>query len=1715
MRSMMHLPRAEGGLVRLRSLFRERLAPGEFDDLPEKERRERESDALGALLRADLDIDQRTATKIMNEILAELGELFASPTVPRTSSGSAAKDEDATGLQLRGPGGLQSDIARRGSGNGTALAELTRAVSEYHLAQAQQHRLLALKQMLGNAEGDQDHHRGADEREPIHLSDLGHVVLFCSPTFVRHLAQRGEQRAAQRASRQEARDSTGVGEPGRASRGARSSFSVSPMGSPQAGTRRSRLFSSGIELPQSPWKSRVGSRLGSTVLSVDGEGDSNRSEEAASVDTAAVVICEMFSLFDCRHVGAVFPRDLRDIGRKQAMVRDELEPLVAFLSTTARSLSSASETSAVAAGAAQGARDGARANVQLRRGPFEHLGEEGAPGAEADEEPEAAGARTGGGDGMPDWQLVRQASSGLARVHASTRKPKQVERISETQFFVGMSAWILLAEEDHDDDAPDDAAALAKGAPLGKAVPTLALGGKGKEARPAPLLTKEAVDPKAVVDPREELESIVGSAAAHVALARALSQRMSSERLHAGNPIDWDIARAVAAQIFTLPQSVTADHLRDWAVDTFDLHLEEEVVDTGPFATVDDETKVATWETFVNELDDAAVAMRAGGARSAAKRKAGAQSAPGHQRSAKPFFIIRVSSPLFRLVHCLFVICAIVDFIVIPIELTFIVLQIHIDPVFFLWAHERLSNLSIAVSSWCLLRLCLRFVTSYVNDELVEITSPSAIRQAYLRGDFVKDFIGAWPEDLVAKASGASPLTYTALRMLRFVNLRYMRGAVHGFRACVGKSSVVGNIFLRLLPMMAVTHILTCVWQAILDLERTRTMVITWDDPLDQSKPLFEADWKYHSGSAQHVLDEYLNAFLRWLTMSIFNLPANRGELAFVMCMFSVHLVLYAWTVGGVSGIVMRHDDDIVAKRAQLELVNAYIRRLNVPIELKERMRAYFIARIQSASSISAISGDDIYSQLPVSLQMDVAAATSRPLVGAAPLFFDCSPGFLDRLAAMLGERSIEAETSIFRAGEACGELIIVASGTIEVYADAEDDNAVEMCTRGTIVGTVPFAFGIRHIQNARVSKDAGATVFYLTTGAYKELLKAFPRQEDFIMENAMRAFDESLGGQSARSGRSKASSLGTSAISSAISSAAASEGGMSHASQGTLADAEVNVNNVIALARSKRQKAHHVRLCWACSKGDVDKVKRLLTATCIDLDATDDLGRTALHLGACGGSAKVTKLLISARANVNAEDKRGRAPLTDALLEGHEEVVTVLKQAGAKQGRSLAQFCNCHPHDHLCKAVADGDERELKKLVEQENPVDSADPHGRVALHVAAAEGQLSMLQYLIDKKADVNVEDEDGLTPLWLAVSCGHELCGDALVQHGARFGRTFDEAEHLCMAASTEDTSQLARLVKYKCDVNARDSLGRTALHVAACSLQEPAVVFLLRVPGINVNAENAFGNTPLDDALRLEDANHPVISTLLRSRGGAPGRQAVVADRGMTASIASHQAVNREHEALEHLKSTAKARKALIARAKAIDSWAAVEMQAAARMKEAVDAAIALQRAQGAVLADQMPEFWEHIRTYSEEHSAWHTEAVRIVIPALTAWVKEADPKAKPAMEKALEQVEAMVKSHEEYGVHLDHLSGTTFRKPARPAGDAMTRRGSTASMGSNHDGETGLAGATASLEAATVQAGAAGGKDGAPAVGTAGLQQPGQGQRRLSHVERPPIARNVA
>jgi ankyrin repeat protein len=163
--------------------------------------------------------------------------------------------------------------------------------------------------------------------------------------------------------------------------------------------------------------------------------------------------------------------------------------------------------------------------------------------------------------------------------------------------------------------------------------------------------------------------------------------------------------------------------------------------------------------------------------------------------------------------------------------------------------------------------------------------------------------------------------------------------------------------------------------------------------------------------------------------------------------------------------------------------------------------------------------------------------------------------------------------------------------------------------------------------------------------------------------------------------------------------------------------------------------------------------------------------------------------------------------------------------------------FFGCaHPNVALLDCARDSDLSGVMRQIDRGADVNYQDPvTGATALHLTVYMGFNRESKYLIQHRANVNIQDIDAWTPLHVAAGKGRLEAARMLIQAGAA--------------------------------VDVRENQGRTPLHFAA-QQNQAEIAMLLIGSGANLQAKDAKGSTPLQLAMR---AGNREMAQQLRKHG----------------------------------------------------------------------------------------------------------------------------------------------------------------------------------------------------------------------------------------------------
>jgi len=306
----------------------------------------------------------------------------------------------------------------------------------------------------------------------------------------------------------------------------------------------------------------------------------------------------------------------------------------------------------------------------------------------------------------------------------------------------------------------------------------------------------------------------------------------------------------------------------------------------------------------------------------------------------------------------------------------------------------------------------------------------------------------------------------------------------------------------------------------------------------------------------------------------------------------------------------------------------------------------------------------------------------------------------------------------------------------------------------------------------------------------------------------------------------------------------------------------------------------------WAIlARGEGEKARSFFTGK-MDVNSTDDQGRTPLHYAAENKDTVLAAFFILLGANVDALDREQRTPLAISAAKVDTPTAKVLVNAGANIH---------HPISSASTPARVGilEHGDFLSALLTPASLASTDPAGRTILHIAAEAGRADVANTIIKAGGDISKKDKEGKTALDIALertdSLNHAGTAAYLILGGSFSDnplytyfapavreynyniRSGDGMAPLHYIAREGYMGYLTFMLENFANVNIKNASGATPLHEAARSGNIAAMEALLNA-GADINSQDAKGNTALHIASPSETALSA--ARLLLSRGLNP-------------------------------------------------------------------------------------------------------------------------------------------------------------------------------------------------------------------------------------------------
>jgi ankyrin len=226
------------------------------------------------------------------------------------------------------------------------------------------------------------------------------------------------------------------------------------------------------------------------------------------------------------------------------------------------------------------------------------------------------------------------------------------------------------------------------------------------------------------------------------------------------------------------------------------------------------------------------------------------------------------------------------------------------------------------------------------------------------------------------------------------------------------------------------------------------------------------------------------------------------------------------------------------------------------------------------------------------------------------------------------------------------------------------------------------------------------------------------------------------------------------------------------------------------------------------------------------------------------GAQTNYEQILTDSRKSEKAAKSDSSSSFLRAARAGNlDKVIDFLKS-----DRADITTCNANGLNALHLAAKEGHVNIVNELIARGANVDSATKKGNTAMHIASLAGQLEVVKILVQNGAKINMQSQTGFTPLYMAAQENHLPVVKYLIDKGANSTlATEDGFTPMAVALQQGHTEVVNLLMEY----SQKGRVRLSALHVAAKKDDVRAAALLLQN---NQNAEERFHTAAYCRSLR---------------------------------------------------------------------------------------------------------------------------------------------------------------------------------------------------------------------------------------------------------------------
>ena len=285
--------------------------------------------------------------------------------------------------------------------------------------------------------------------------------------------------------------------------------------------------------------------------------------------------------------------------------------------------------------------------------------------------------------------------------------------------------------------------------------------------------------------------------------------------------------------------------------------------------------------------------------------------------------------------------------------------------------------------------------------------------------------------------------------------------------------------------------------------------------------------------------------------------------------------------------------------------------------------------------------------------------------------------------------------------------------------------------------------------------------------------------------------------------------------------------------------------------------------LLEAVTAGNNEAVEFLLQLETVNIDHTNEEGKTALMLACERGHEDIVHSLLSAGANVNIQDNKGWTALMIASKYNHISIIHMLLQANAN-----SHLKNSIGSNALMIASFLGTYEVVELLISKGVDYKYQREDGWNAFLLACQNGHAQIVKLLLKEQVDPNAQEKDGMNAFMLACQNGHTQIVELLLKEQVDPNARKKDGWNAFMIACQNGHTQIVELLlKEQVDPNVQEKDGVNAF-MLACQNGHTQIVELLLKEQVDPNVQRNDGVNAF--MLACKNGHTQIVELLLKEQ-----------------------------------------------------------------------------------------------------------------------------------------------------------------------------------------------------------------------------------------------------